>query len=158
MDEKIDEILIALHFRNSAIILPIVIMRLEADCIAFKIKSERLLESHIIPSGDWKKIDFLGRNIEVAIFCDLKSEKGSILIRDPKNTADVCKFENLNDEEGQEADISSKIEIEKEQEVTVTTENKKSGKQIRIFLTPDEHENIPQEDFDEPSDPLLTAS
>jgi hypothetical protein len=133
-------------------------MRLEADCIAFKIKSEKLLELHVIPSDGWKKIDFLGRNIEVSIFYGFEGEKGSILIRDPKNTVDVRKFENLNDEEGQEVDISSKIEIEKEQEVTVTTENEKSGKQIRIFLTPDEQENIPQEDFGEPSDPPLTAS
>jgi hypothetical protein len=117
-------------------------MKVEANCIDIgRVRGKKVLKSHSISSGECKRVDFLGKGTKIVIFCNPSSNRGLVLIIDPKNRLEVSRFENSEAQEGIELNANLPIKIAGKQELSIILKGRKPKKEVVVFLKPDNEKN-----------------
>lgn len=113
-------------------------MNVEAKCLVFRrTKGEKVLKSHVVSPGNYKKIDFLGK-VGVTVYCSLERKMGGVSIKDLNGKVKVYRYRNRNEPTGVEMNPDSFIEIAGEQQLSIVLNKRKPEKEILIFLAPED--------------------
>lgn len=123
-------------------------IRAEIECYLIRRNGEDdLMKSYRVGLGDSKKIEFLGNDAKVFVYCRKDGAVVSIINR--KRRVSVVKYVSETEEKGRRVKSNGLLKIAKGEEISILA-RREPGKEVVVFLSHDSgnRDVSPQEPFD----------
>lgn len=125
--------------------------RVEVECYRQKEKrSSVLMDSRTIKPRDIGKIGFLAPRTRILVFGDRESNRsGKVIIAGEDKGIKVFKYEDPDDEYGEQVDTKHPIEVSGSQELSVVSKSGKITREVVVFVgaswDDEDYESVPDD-------------